>query len=102
MKVPESDNIWYEFQGREFVVVSKVKSIKIKSVYNFVVTTPITKEILLWKDIKLRKIIFQNEILKVTKKLLDEIVLINNKLRESIEIKELIKLYEKAQKTLYI
>lgn len=102
MNVPESDNIWYEFRDEdEYLIVSKVKGVKTNSICDFVVMKPIKKDISLWKGIKIQKTIFKNEILKATQNLIDEIVLINGKLKETLEVKELINLYKKVQKISY-
>ncbi|EJO5347966.1 hypothetical protein NRP93_002065 [Clostridium botulinum] len=102
MNVPESDNIWYEFRDEdEYLIVSKVKSVKTNNICDFVVIKPIKKDISFWKGIRIQKRIFKNEILKATQNLIDEIVLINGELRETLEVKELTNLYKKVQKISY-
>ncbi|HDK7166227.1 TPA: hypothetical protein PTV44_000030 [Clostridium botulinum] len=94
MNIPESDNIWYEFRNEgKYLIVSKVKSIKTNNICDFVVIKPIKKDISFWKGIKIKKTIFKNEILKATQNLIDEIILINDKLKETLEVKELTDLY---------
>ncbi|WP_154694930.1 MULTISPECIES: hypothetical protein [Clostridium] len=94
MNIPESDNIWYEFRNEgKYLIVSKVKSIKTNNICDFVVIKPIKKDISFWKGIKIKKTIFKNEILKATQNLIDEIILINDKLKETLEVKELTNLY---------
>jgi hypothetical protein len=100
-KIPETDSHWYEFLIEDkFVIINEVKSVTTKGLYHLVITEPLIKESLVWNNVKIKRDVFQNEIIEVTEKLLEEITLINGKLIELKAVKELIRLNKQAKQVI--